>query len=113
MKPTALLGLLTLLASQAFAAELKFTLVPDFFDKTPGGQPIGACHGGTVIDKAGNIYVTTDTDRGVLVFSPAGKFLRAFGPTKIHGLEIREENGSEFIYAARPSAHHVIKLTLD
>ena len=103
----------TALASTAVAAELKFSLVPGFFDAQPGGQPIGACHGGVVTDKAGNIYVTTDTKRGILVFSSAGKFLRAVGPSHIHGLELREEGGTEYIYAARPSQHEVIKLKLD
>ena len=46
-------------------------------------------------------------------FLPPGKFVRATGPTRIHGLEIREENGVEYIYAARPNEHEVIKLTLD
>jgi DNA-binding beta-propeller fold protein YncE len=100
-------------ASSAFAGELKYTADPNFFEKDPGGQPIGACHGGAVQDKAGNIYITTDTPRGVLVYSPKGKFLRHFGPTRIHGLEIREENGTEYIYAARPSDHQVVKLKLD
>lgn len=93
--------------------ELKYKVAPKFFDENPGGQPLGACHGGAVIDKAGNIYITTDTPRGLVVFTSAGKFKRAFGPTRIHALEIREENGVEYIYAARPSAHHVVKLTLD
>ena len=103
----------TALASTAVAAELKFSLVPRFFDAMPDNQPIGACHGGVVTDKAGNIYVTTDTKRGILVFSPAGKFQRAVGPSHIHGLELREEKGVEYIYAARPSQHEVIKLKLD
>jgi DNA-binding beta-propeller fold protein YncE len=101
------------LISTAVAAELKYSVVPNFFDAKPDGQPIGACHGGLVIDKAGNLYVTTDTKRGVLVFSPAGKFVRNFGPSHIHGLEIREEGGVEFIYAARPSQHEVVKMALD
>lgn len=108
-----LLALVALFAVPAFAAELKYENVPNFFDKLPGGQPQGACHGGVVIDKAGNVYVTTDTARGILVFTPDGKFARAFGPSRIHALEIREENGAEVIYAARPSAHEVIKLKLD
>ena len=108
-----LLLTVTALASTAFAADLKFSLVPEFFDARPGDQPIGACHGGLVTDKAGNIYVTTDTKRGILVFSAAGKFQRAVGPSHIHALEIREENGVEYIYAARPSQHEVIKLKLD
>ena len=92
--------------------ELKYAVVPNFFDAKPGGQPVGPCHGALLIDKAGQIYVTTDTKRGILVFSPAGKFLRSFGPSHIHGAELREEHGVEYIYAARPSQHHVVKLTL-
>ena len=92
--------------------ELKYAVVPNFFDAKPDGQAIGACHGALLIDKAGNYYVTTDTKRGILVFSPAGKFLRSFGPSHLHGAELREENGVEYIYGARPSQHQVLKLTL-
>lgn len=95
------------------AAELKYSIVPNFFDENPDGKQLGPCHGGAVIDKTGNIYVTTDTERGIVVFSPQGKFIRAGGPTRIHGLEIRSENGTEYIYGARPSDHEVVKLTLD
>ena len=109
----ALLGLISLISTSAFAAELKYSIVPGFFEKDPEQKALGPCHGGTVIDKAGNIYVTTDTKRGIVIFSSAGKFLRAVGPTRIHGLEIREENGTEYIYAARPSDHEVLKLKLD
>lgn len=108
-----LTGLIALVSTVALAAELKFTETPNFFEPTPGNQSLGPCHGGLVIDKAGNFYVSTDTPRGILVFSPAGKFVRIFGPTRIHGLEIREENGVEYIYGARPSDHEVVKLKLD
>jgi hypothetical protein len=113
MNRIAIALLLALASTTTFAAELKFAAVPNFFDSMPGGEQLGPCHGGAVIDKAGNIYVTTDTKRGIVIFSPQGKFLRAVGPTRIHGLEIREENGVEYIYAARPSAHEVVKLKLD
>lgn len=107
--------LLTLIVAvtPGFAGELKYTIVPNFFDAKPDNIMLGPCHGGSVIDKAGNIYVTTDTKRGVVVFTPAGKFLRAFGPSGIHGLELREENGVEYIYGARPGGHEVIKIKLD
>lgn len=104
---------LALVATTTLAAELKFAITPNFFEAMPDQQQLGPCHGGAVIDKAGNIYVTTDTKRGIVVFSPNGKFRRAAGPTRIHGLEIREENGVEYIYAARPSDHEVVKLKLD
>src|SRR5258705_11921856 len=92
-----LLAIIALLSTTTFAAELKYSITPDFFEQNPGNKPLGPCHGGAVIDKAGNIYVTTDTERGIVVFSPAGKYLRAVGPTRIHGLEIRSEKGVEYI----------------
>jgi len=107
------LGVALATATTAVAGPLKFVSSPNFFDRDPGGEALGPCHGGTVIDRAGNIYITTDTPRGILVFSPRGNFLRSFGPTRIHGLELRREHGIEYIYGARPSDHQVIKLGLD
>ena len=104
--------LIALAAAPAFATGLKYEVAPNFFDSQPGQQPLGACHGGVVLDKQGNIYVSTDTERGVVIFTPKGKFVRACGPPRIHGLELRKEKGGEFIYAARPREHEVVKLTL-
>jgi DNA-binding beta-propeller fold protein YncE len=110
---TSVLGLLLLWSVSTSAGELKYEIAPNFFEKNPGGESLGPCHGGAVIDKAGNVYVTTDTTRGIVVYSPNGKFLKAVGPTRIHALEIREEDGTEYIYAARPSDHEVVKLRLN
>jgi len=107
------MAVLALWPAQTGAQALNYSVVPGFFEAQPGQQALGPCHGGAAIDKAGNIYVTTDTARGIVVYSPAGKFLRTVGPTRIHALEIREENGTEYIYAARPSEHEVVKLRLD
>lgn len=100
-------------ASTTVAAELRFSITAGFFEENPGSKSLGPCHGGVVIDKAGNIYVTTDTERGIVIFSSAGKFLRPVGPTRIHALEIREESGREYLYCARPADHEVVKLRLD
>ncbi|MBI3871444.1 MAG: 6-bladed beta-propeller [Verrucomicrobia bacterium] len=104
---------LGLAASVLPAADLKYSIVPNFFEAKPENQALGPCHGGAAIDRAGNIYITTDTKRGIAVFNRHGKFLRSVGPTRIHALELRRENGTEFIYAARPSDHEVLKLKLD
>src|SRR6266478_5199393 len=96
---TTLFSIISLAFTLVHGAELKYSIAPDFFEEKPGGQPLGPCHGGVVFDKAGNIYVSTDTERGMVVFSAAGKFLRATGPTRIHGLELRAEKGVESIYA--------------
>jgi DNA-binding beta-propeller fold protein YncE len=108
-----LMGLLAFASMPVSAQELKYSIVPNFFEANPGGKALGPCHGGAVIDRAGNIYISTDTDRGIVVFSKDGKYVRAFGPTRIHGLELRNENGTEYIYAARPNEHQVIKIKLN
>ena len=107
------LTLSTAISTLGADAKLKYSYVPNHFDKDPGGQSQGPCHGGAALDEAGNVYVTTDTPRGITVFSKDGKFLRAVGPTRVHALEIRKENGTEYIYAARPSDHEVLKLKLN
>jgi len=93
--------------------ELKVAVVPDHFPAQPDNKQIGPAHGGAAVDRAGNIYVSTDTDRGILVFAPDGKFLRNFGPGFIHGLFLQREKDGEFVYCARPSAHEVLKLKTD
>ena len=102
-----------MLSTSAFAADLKFSLAPNYFDKDPDQQSLGPCHGGVVVDKKGDVYVTTDTKRGIVVFSAQGKYLRSLGPIRIHALEIKQEGGVEYIYAARPSDHEVIKLKMN
>ena len=101
-----LLGFIALVSTLSQGADLKYSIAPNFFG-------LGPCHGGVVVDRAGSIYVSTDTPRGIMVYTPDGRFLRTVGPTRIHGLEIREEDGVEYIYAARPSDHEVVKLKLD
>lgn len=75
---------------------------------------IGSTHGGIVIDKAGEIYISSA--RGVFVFNSQGEVLRAIeGPeyTDIHGMMLREEAGVEYIYAARNNAAQAIKMKTD
>ena len=108
-----LLSLTLFVSTLAQARASNYTIAPHFFEDKPAGQQLGPCHGGAVIDKAGNIYVSTDTPRGIIVFTPEGKYLRAGGPARVHGLEIRSEDGVEYIYGARPSDHQVVKLKLN
>lgn len=103
---------LAISAAETFSKDLQYKLVPGFFEEKPGGEQLGPCHGGVVIDKKGNFYVTTDTKRGIVMYDTKGKWRGAFGPTRIHGLELRSEHGKEYIYAARPSDHEVVKLDL-
>ena len=93
--------------------EMKVSYVPNHFPTQPDNQPIGPAHGGAAVDRAGNVYVSTDTPRGILVFGPDGKYLRCFGPTQIHGLYLRRERDGEYLYAARPNFHEVLKIKTD
>lgn len=61
------------------------------------------------VDKNDNLYVIHEGHRNkkdhpsIFVFDPKGKFVRAFGQQFQgggHGIEVREENGEEFLYVA-------------
>ncbi len=61
------------------------------------------------VDKSGNVYVVHEgrldqpDHPSIFVFDSAGAYIRSYGSELQgggHGLEIREENGEEFIYAS-------------
>ena len=89
---------------------MTFDTVPGWGLRPDGNSALGPTHGGVVIDKAGNVY--TSANKGVVVFSPDGKVIRSYEGEKysnIHDLEIREEDGGEFIYGARNNNAEGIK----
>src|SRR4051812_5698104 len=89
---------------------MTFDTVPGWGLGPDGKSVIGPCHGSVVVDRDGNIY--TSSHAGVFVFSPEGKVLRSFLGDKysdIHDMKIREEDGGEFIYAARNNNAEGIK----
>ncbi len=89
---------------------MTFDTVPGWGLGEDGKSVIGPTHGGVVIDKAGNIY--TSSNIGVFVFSPDGKVIRRFvddAHAKIHDMEIREEAEGEFVYGARNADAEGIK----
>ena len=89
---------------------MTFDTVPGWGLRPDGHSALGPTHGAVVIDKAGNIY--TSAAKGVVIFSPDGKVIRSYlGDefSNIHDMEIREEDGGEFIYAARNADAEGIK----
>jgi DNA-binding beta-propeller fold protein YncE len=91
-----------------------YRTVPAWGD-VPDKLLIGPTHGGVVVDKAGLIYVSSDSTKGMFVFQPDGKLVRTIAADfyGIHGLCIREENGEEFLYAAHLKGQQALKLKLD
>jgi len=93
---------------------MTFDTVPGWGLGEDGKSVLGATHGGVVIDKAGNVYVSAS--KGVVVFSPDGKVLREFvhdDHSNLHYIEIREEEGVEYIYGARNKNREGIKFRAD
>lgn len=89
---------------------MTFDTVPGWGLRPDGQSALGATHGAVVIDKAGNIY--TSAIKGVVVFSPDGKVVQEYLGDKyssIHDMEIRAEDGAEYIYAARNNNAEGIK----
>ncbi|MDB6173705.1 MAG: hypothetical protein JWL59_3016 [Chthoniobacteraceae bacterium] len=91
-----------------------FQTVPNWAS-IPDKLTLGPTHGGIVIDKKGIIYVSTDSPKGIYVFSADGTVLRTMAPefSGTHGMCIREENGEEVIYGAHLRGAQVVKLTLE
>jgi hypothetical protein len=96
---------------------MTFDTVPGWGLLPNGKSALGPTHGGVVVDKKGNIYVSAI--KGVVVFSPDGKVVRTFtdegypGLHEIHDMKIRDEDGTEFIYAARNNAAEGIKFNAE
>lgn len=74
---------------------------------------------GTAIDQDGLVYITHQGNAQapcdtVIVFDPAGKFVRSFGKAYAgggHGISIREEEGTEYVYLSNTGLKSVVKCT--
>ncbi len=89
---------------------MTFKTVPGWGLHPNGHSTLGPTHGSVVIDKAGNIY--TSAQKGVVVFSPEGTVIHSYlgeDYSNIHDMEIREEEGIEYIYGARNADAEGIK----
>jgi hypothetical protein len=75
---------------------------------------------GVTVDEAGFVYIKHQGDGGtamdtIVVFDPAGKFVRSFGKGIYpggHGIDIRKEGGEEFLYLCDIHHREVIKTNL-
>lgn len=95
------------------AGEMTFETVPGWGLRPDGNSATGATHGGVVIDREGNIYFSAHA--GVFVFSPEGKVIHSYlggDYTNLHDIEIREEDGEEYIYGARNNDAEGIKFRI-
>jgi hypothetical protein len=67
----------------------------------PSGTSFGGTHGAVAEDNAGNIYVSTQSTTGVLVYSRAGSLIRTIAEAypEVHSMVHAVEHREEFFYA--------------
>ncbi|HKR82802.1 MAG TPA: hypothetical protein VJS37_01435 [Terriglobales bacterium] len=67
----------------------------------PSGTTFGGTHGAIAQDKAGQIYVSTQSTTGVLVYGRDGRLIKTIASAypEIHSLVHTEEHGEEFFYS--------------
>jgi len=90
---------------------MTFDTVPGWGLDANGKSIVGPTHGGVVIGADGKVY--TSADAGIFVFTPEGMLVTKYTGepyTSCHDLEIREEEGGEFIYGARNKNAEGIKI---
>jgi hypothetical protein len=75
--------------------------VVEGWGQLPAGTAFGGTHGGIATDKAGRVYISTQSETGVLVYGPDGALLKTIANQypEIHSLVHAEENGEEYFYA--------------
>jgi hypothetical protein len=66
----------------------------------PSGTTFGGTHGAVAQDKAGNIYVSTQSATGILVYTGDGKLVKTIAGAfpEVHSIVHAEENGVEYFY---------------
>lgn len=77
---------------------------------------LGNTHGCVLVDSRGRVLINTDGADSVVVFSPEGERLAAFGAELaggLHGMVLRVEDGREVLYATHTGRSEALKLTLE
>ena len=80
--------------------EWTYEIVPNW-GALPAGTEFGGTHGAIATDKAGNVYVSTQSHTGILVYDANGKLERTIANQypEVHSLFHAEEDGGEVFYA--------------
>lgn len=66
----------------------------------PNGMAFGGTHGAIAIDRSGHVYVSTQSETGVLVYTADGKLLKSIAHEypEVHSMVYAEEGGEEYLY---------------
>jgi hypothetical protein len=79
--------------------EWTYRTVPHW-GRLPEGKAFGGTHGAVATDKAGLLYVSTQSSTGVLVYNRDGNLLRSIATDypEVHSMVHAEEVGEEYFY---------------
>src|SRR5579862_4489411 len=94
--------------------EHKYEWLHDWCE-VPDSVHLGNCHG-VVQDSQGRIFIHHTGTPSMLVCDIEGKVMKTWGPEYqggAHGLQLRSEGGTEYLYLALTGQHRVVKTTLD
>ena len=77
-----------------------YEVVPKW-GKLPAGREFGGTHGAVSSDNSGNLYVSTQSDTGIVVYDGNGKFIKTIANQypEVHSLHHVVEDGIELFYA--------------
>ncbi len=80
--------------------EWTYDVVPRW-GQLPAGTQFGGTHGAINSDKAGNLYVSTQSETGILVYEPGGRLLKTIANQypEVHSLHLGNADGEECFYA--------------
>lgn len=86
-------------AMQTGNGEWTYRAVPEW-GHLPSGTAFGGTHGGIATDKAGHVYVSTQSETGILIYSREGELLRTIANEypEVHSIVYAQENGNDYLY---------------
>jgi hypothetical protein len=66
----------------------------------PAGTAYGGTHGAIATDNAGRVYISTQSETGILVYTPDGALKKTVASEypEVHSIFHAQENGEEFLY---------------
>ena len=115
---TQLPGLLSTVKAQAEdvmgAQHHRYRVVPGW-GALPQGKVLGYTHG-VQEDAQGRIFIHNQSADAVMIFAADGRFIKSWGEEfkdGAHGMQMRREGDTEFLYLADYVRHIVVKTTLD
>jgi hypothetical protein len=79
--------------------EWTYRVIPNW-GQLPDGTTFGGTHGGIAQDSAGRLYISTQSQTGILVFTPDGAYVRSIATQypEVHSIICAREGADDYLY---------------